>query len=566
MAETTPPQNSRPPSRTQLRNQRLLLGALLGLAGLGIMAALFFIAGTNLDTALRLNHVTGAWIGLAWWFDQGVYFPPLFNGSEYGGSRFGPLPVALQGLLYSLIDEPIRAGKLMSLGTTVLLAVVSLTAMRRLRVGWGLALFMTALWMLTTPGQLAVMSIRHDALATLFQLLAVLLLVRQLSMWKVIAAALCCTLAFYCKVSSVWAPLGLAVHLLIVHRKYFLVYAAVGAGSGVLAAGLVHLASGGRVLENYALLMFAGETGSGAAGLKGLWLGAMDLLHWLQNDEGLVTTLAIPFVILGLIRPVMRDPGHIPGADDDSRPRFAPLSIALMLCAGLTAYVAAKKGISFNHFFDLVVLSAVAAAAGLQWAWDYAFPQERALPVLALPRGVAVAATGTLIVGAALSFYTSGVYWLLDTDLKPVSANSFAPIAPGDALLSTDAMIPIYTGSTPVVLDAFALSQFDATMPEAVDALIARIDAGEFKWLVAAKPLDQEVGNFGPWGDNHWGKRITQRIHEQYTLRGPLKVGPLSYVLYQRNTPHELSEPTATPPTTQPTTQPASQPDADTAQ
>ena len=87
--------------------------ALLAAAGLTLVAAVL-VAGAHVDDRYGLDHVSGARMALAQYFNDGTLYPELFDGAYYGGTRWMPLPTILHGLLARVTGEFLVAGKLLS--------------------------------------------------------------------------------------------------------------------------------------------------------------------------------------------------------------------------------------------------------------------------------------------------------------------------------------------------------------------------------------------------------------------------------------------------------------------
>jgi hypothetical protein len=57
-----------------------------------------------------VNHVSGTWMALAADFRDGLYYRPLLDSTEYGGTRYFPLHFVLHGGLMKLGAPPEAAG------------------------------------------------------------------------------------------------------------------------------------------------------------------------------------------------------------------------------------------------------------------------------------------------------------------------------------------------------------------------------------------------------------------------------------------------------------------------
>ena len=80
-------------------------------------------------------------------------------------------------------------------------------------------------------------------------------------------------------------------------------------------------------------------------------------------------------------------------------------------------------------------------------------------------------------------------------------------------LLSEDPYVPVSLGQDPVVLDPFMLPRIGRDDPDAVRALVERIDDQDFELIVLVEPL----GNSDWWADYHFGTS-DGRVERSYTL------------------------------------------------
>jgi hypothetical protein len=63
-----------------------------------------------------------------------------------------------------------------------------------------------------------------------------------------------------------------------------------------------------------------------------------------------------------------------------------------------------------------------------------------------------------------------------------------------DTILSEDPYVPVALGQVPVVADSFMLLRIGKRHPDAVQALIERIDAREFKFVILTAPSNKRRG------------------------------------------------------------------------
>jgi hypothetical protein len=101
-------------------------------------------------------------------------------------------------------------------------------------------------------------------------------------------------------------------------------------------------------------------------------------------------------------------------------------------------------------------------------------------------------------------------------------------VGPGDRILSEDASIPIARDQVPVVLDAFMLPSIGAREPQAIEALVERLEHHGFDRVILFYPLNDAPEG---WYTMQFGTRVADAIARNYTLVGG---GNRSYVYVPR--------------------------------
>jgi hypothetical protein len=141
-----------------------------------------------------------------------------------------------------------------------------------------------------------------------------------------------------------------------------------------------------------------------------------------------------------------------------------------------------------------------------------------------------------VVVPIAIMLATIASYPLLVEATEEISAGRLRGdigflgrlVGPGDRILSEDPSIPIGRGQVPVVLDAFMLPSIGARDPEALDALLERLEHHEFDRVILVYPLDEAPER---WYAMHFGTRVADAIARNYTL---VARGNRSYVYSPR--------------------------------
>ena len=86
---------------------------------------------------------------------------------------------------------------------------------------------------------------------------------------------------------------------------------------------------------------------------------------------------------------------------------------------------------------------------------------------------------------------------------------------PDATLLAEDPAVAVLLGRAPIVLDAFMLRRLADLQPRMLDALVARIEGGEFTHVALILPLD---GEDLWWRDYHFGLRVVAALRKRYAF------------------------------------------------
>jgi hypothetical protein len=479
------------------------LSAGLLLVSAAVFAAWLLLAAVHVDDRYRLDHVAGARIALAQYLNDGTLYPPLYDGTAYGGTRFMPLPIVLHAAAAGITGEYLVSGKLLASGTMLALLGVTFVLLRRLRCPFPIVVGLLAAVMATGTGLVAGMGLRADSLPLLLQLLAVAAVAGSRRPAATVAGAALAALAFSAKLSAVWAPLAICVWLAAVDRRrlaWFL--AAYGALVGGLLA-ILGVVSDGRIFDNVFGLSTAGLTGAGS-----LLRGPSALLRLLV-DEATAAWALLPAAAVG--------------AWLAARQRQVSLYVVSLACCLLVLVVVlADVGTGWNQLIDLVVLTVLVVGefAGRSRPDPLAAAVPAVLAVVLLWVNVTglVATVGPDVREAVGMLRGTRLY-----DRRPLSGQA----TPATRLLSEDPYVSVSLGQRPVVLDPFMLRRLQDSDPAAVQRLAERIRAREFELVVLVVPLhppDQEW-----WRDMHFGTRVTQALADAYTDSGRAQ----GYYLYR---------------------------------
>src|SRR6266508_2525548 len=150
--------------RSDARGSRtisLAHAAAYALAVLTLLSTLVVVI-AHLGDRYQIDHVAGSWIGLARYLNAGTFYPELYDGSSFGGTRFMPLYFALHSVLARATGDYVLAGKALSFVILISVIALAFVILRRYGVPRSFALLLASLVLLTGPGFHAATSIRAD--------------------------------------------------------------------------------------------------------------------------------------------------------------------------------------------------------------------------------------------------------------------------------------------------------------------------------------------------------------------------------------------------------------------
>jgi hypothetical protein len=402
-------------------------------------------------------------------------YPALYDGRVYGGSRYAPLPFFAWAAAAGLIGDYLVAGKLLTYLVGLVLLGLTFAVSRRLSRSIPIALLLTSSVLVAVPGLVATTSTpRGDALALLFQLLAVSLVDRSTggrssAGWASAGAGALCALAVLSKVSALWAPLAIVIWLTMRDRSRLLAFLGSFVGLSLALVAAFQVLSQGRMLANFEALLFADVGGSGSA------IAPLRLLQ-LLSQAAPATTILVPFALLGI------------GVSLAVR-QVTIFHLSLVCAFVVLTAVLTDGGAQANHLIDLVVLVPIVVAT--LWSGAAFGVRRLSMPAVAIllaalwgvgiGYGLNVQHDLREAVSSAVGRGTEGRY-----QTEPLRAYVDA----GDVILSEDPYIPISVGQEPVVLDPWMLPIMGRQHPGWVTDLARRVDAQEFDQVVLAQRLE----------------------------------------------------------------------------
>jgi len=521
---------------------RLVLGGFSAL----IVLSIAVLQLDHVNDKFQVDATSGVWISLSRSAASGLLYPPLFDGTYYGGTRYMPIPILLPAGLDKLLGNLLVSEKLLTYFFAFLTFGLVYAILRRAGSERLPALALVGGLLATRTGLEAAVAIRWDAPALLCSLAALAVVERRRDPKALVAAGFLCSLAFASKLSAVWAPAAILLWLALYERRRLWVFVCGLAGSLAVLIGTFELASSGRLSKNVlALSLSAYRHRQGVGEHPGGVHFALSILRLDLPGTARVALLLAPFAAVAIGYAVVRH-------------RLSLYHLALPIAALVVFFVYFDPGASTNHLIDVSALTAI--VAGSFWA------ELRARPGALTWTGAAALAAMLLAVGfdphgwmltAALlgtaALVAGLVWWTLRSGLEftwlgaaltvvvvlgglqfyrqagflpevKVALKSLAghgddryttrPLAgyvdARDTILAEDPSIPALLGERPVVLDPFAFDRLIRSHPDWSRKLAARVEARDFDELVLQSPIRK--------ADEHFGPEVDAAIEKDYRL------------------------------------------------
>ena len=447
----------------------------------------------HLTDRFNVNAVSGTFLALADRARDGVLYPPLFDGQSYSGTRTMPIPVLLYAAALSFGGDILASAKVVDLIASAALLVILVGVLIRLGASAALSLALAATVVTTQVFLLAATGIRPESLPSALQLGAVALVAFVPRRSAIVVAAVLCSLAIFCKLTALWAPIAIVVWLATRNRVglvWFLGTLAVA--SGALLATFV-VASDGRMLSNLLGLGGAGLSVTGV--LKSPLKVAQLFVQYAQ-----ASVILLPVLLLALVFVSRR-----------SRPSI--FQIGLAAAGAILLVVEADVGSDYNHLLDVVVLLPIATFQVVQ----------RIAARITEDRIVWSILVASLLVGSAAGLASNMAASLAATLRLPGSSETglYDPLplraALGDArsVLAEDPYVALARGERPVVLDPFMLLRIARRDPDVVEPLLARIRSQDFDAVVLGEDL--QAPDTASWfSESAFGLPFLEAIGDHY--------------------------------------------------
>ena len=475
------------------RHERNLQAALLWLAGASAIVGTLVVALAHLSDWAEINHVAGAWIALTKHASEGRFYPSLYDGQFWGGTRFMPLSI-LWNLGFTTVTQDYLLGtKLASLVATVFTLTMAYLCMRRLRCSRPLSIALVGAILLTRPGFVAATHpFRGDIMPVGLQLAALLTVaVRDLKIRTGVIAGLFCLSAVLFKVTAGWGCIAIGLTLLFRNRAVLLAFCLtffVGLGGAVLMAnGLTD----GRFAENLSTVASADAKGLGAL------LAAPGKLNFLLMREAIGVWFLGAFVLFWL-------------AYDLFHGRASIYQLAFVAAAAILVIILSDPGALTNHLIDVAVLIAIGVA---DLAGRDSDKHERPLAIRAF---ITIAVLWSMLAGFD-AYLLDPLKMTLRGEPFPAQVGVTAVskwIEPDDRLLSEHPGLPVVLqGRAPVMLDAYMMARIDRSRPDLSVSMTEQIQQRRFdKVILLSDPRDLDDWYL----KTHFGERLIRLILKNY--------------------------------------------------
>jgi hypothetical protein len=440
----------------------------------------------NFHYQFFLAHVEGIWLACANDFLHGVLYRPLFSPLGYGGTRYFPLYFILTGSFSRIFGSLETSALSIAALSVVFLVLGCYVLLRRLGVSWLLSVAAGTAILAPVTSQQALLHAKGDGLAAMLNVWGLIFCVDP--KWKrpwTYLAALCFTLAFAAKFTSVFGVAAILLSWLFARRYKAAIELALATSVGYsLVLGGMYLGSHGRVFGIF--------RACAAADSSTLFMLQAPLHTVLIQMEDPVTLLfLVPAVIFGL------------RAFWDNRTDVIPLYF--LLAALVTMVIFSSPGTELNHLIDLQVASVL-------------------LFVLSIPRVPEFGEVGTGLLAMTLfiscfpsarDFHGDFLRPRLRLDAERILASLPPTGASSEPVLAENPLMVLKTGKTPYLLDPFMFRVFVGKHPELGRDLWDRIKQKRFPVILLEHDPRTPEGTVW-YTDMHFGGEFLEDLKENY--------------------------------------------------
>jgi len=461
---------------------------LAALGGLVVISSLL-VAIVHVDDRFQITQVSGVWMALAQAANRGMFYPPLFDGMHFGGTRYMPLQIALDAGAARLSGEYLVSAKIVSYASAAVLFGLTFFIARRLSRSWTLALALVGTILATSLGSETVSAGRGDALPAALQLGAVAIVLAGSTPAIALAGALC-GLAFVGKSSALWGFIAIVLWLSRTSRRSLGAFLVSAILSAFLVLLVVEAISDGRMSDNLLALSTSGDLS-----LNSVLTQSSDKFF-----DATSNIVLVPLAIASLLLAVHRR-------------RVGLYQVSFVVAVVLLVLVLGDVGVVENHALDLAVLSAILVAD----LWGDAANEGGQVVRLVVVVTVAWGLIGTYQTGGLRENTLDALRDIAGSNAPSYPARPLAgALGDHETILAEDPTIEVSRGQTPVVLDAFMLLRVLRGHPEWQARLVRRIDSRAFTAVVLTERLDPS----DPWFRTiRFGLPVAAALARNYRLR-----------------------------------------------
>ena len=485
------------PGTANLTTLARWLSALSSVLALSLISATLFHSLLHLRDSSSMTFADGIWVGLAFWANQGVLYPPIYDGQHFAGTRYMAIPILAHAGMARMTGQWIAAVNINYLVWTSALLTILFLSLLRLRCSPAIALTLCACVLISVPGRLVTFTARNDSLPVFLQLSALLLVARsQAKIGFVGGAGVLSALAVMSKISAVWGGLAIASSLVLRRdTRGLLWFVSAAAIARRRCLGFVLVPKRGSDRGELPRVHIPGvrspsELGALPAGYRGyqLYNGCH---HFPPTNLWLLAPLALTRIALAVC----------------SR-RVTPYDLAFLICGLVTCVQFGSEGVAENHLIDMACL--VLLSVGALWApYDCidASATHKEVGASARPCHLELATEHwirpliavTTIWGILTVIVAERFDKVLLGEVRTARGDAgdigFEPgrwpdSFPGSPkIISEDATLPVVLGQSFAVLDPYLLARYEHLYPEWYCEFVDRVRRGDYPLLVLLQDL-----------------------------------------------------------------------------
>jgi hypothetical protein len=451
-------------------------------------------AALSIASGMYLNLGTGVWLGLARDTYDGVFYRPLWSGGEYGGTRYFPMLFVLTAGMMRTGLSAVSAGVLVSMLGLIAMATAVGLVLTRLGVSRALIVGGTALAIAPYFVHQTAFAVRCEPIAAAFAIFGLAAITpiatRASSTKRLLFAALLFVAAFMTKVTCVYAPAAATLALLLAGRRGEAIkLAASTIVGGIALVALVNALSEGRALESFRACALAGSSFRSLFSVTAV-TRAVQLI---ATSHLLTVVFLLAITALAISR---KDWYRLP-------------ALYLLMAAGVTAVIFTSPGtILTSQIVDAYVAAVVVLTTVIAGQTGRL---QRAGYVVMI--GLALWTAGQNGMRIASMIEQGTVRSGREAERQLIAAVNSCQ----RPMLSESAMVPIFAGQRPVLLDAFAFHVVALNRPEVEKDLVERLRRREFECVVLEQ--DPQTPRGRAWYSNvNLTSNVLQAVEQHYRL------------------------------------------------